>query len=254
MKKFKIAIVSGDTNLAIEINQVVGALGYESFPQVTSYAEAMELILKNSPDFIIISDGLKGNKQGKDLFTWLNERLTSPFFFIGNYNNNEGIQLIHRDKQIQYINYPLQREIIQKAIHKAVELCHTFPEDQMELRKGQLGDFSFFKEGNTYYRLEYENIFFVESRENYLKIFSMGKNTLVVRATMKEFLELFERRNFLRISRSHIVQVEHIEKLNSTHVFVNGNMLPIGKTYKDHVFKTLGLKESGISVLSKFQE
>lgn len=250
MKKFSIALVIGEHSFAESLSKVLDDLGYDCLPPARSYSEAMEIILREHPDFLILSKELTGQKQGKDLALWMNQRHPVPYFYIDYNVSADGLEVSQKNNESVPLSYPFIKQQLQSAIISAVQLFHSSRENSTGTKHvvKQNGNFCYVKEGNTFYRLEYRQILYVESRENYLKIVSESKSTLVVRATMKEFQEILASENFLRISRSHIIHLDHIEKINTTHVSVNGISLAIGKTYKDMVYKTLGLRDSGISV------
>ncbi|MGB0424398.1 MAG: LytTR family transcriptional regulator DNA-binding domain-containing protein, partial [Flavobacteriales bacterium] len=43
--------------------------------------------------------------------------------------------------------------------------------------------------------------------------------------------------NFVRIHKSFIINVNYIEKLTGNIVYINKEKIPIGKTYKNDLFK-----------------
>lgn len=250
MKKYTVALVTADSLVEKSIGNLLDELGYHQLPTASSYADALEIVLKNNPDIVIISSSLSGHKTGDDLAEWLKEKHPIPFLFINKNKSGNSFDILQMNNQLYEVTPDQLKSQFHTAIIKAVQIFHTTAEGISGNKKivRQYNNFCFLKEGNTYYRVEYRHIYYIESRENYLKIISEGRNTLVVRATMKEFEELLAEENFIRISRSHIVQMNHIEKLNATHVTVHGQLLPLGKTYKEAVFNRLGLREAGISV------
>lgn len=78
------------------------------------------------------------------------------------------------------------------------------------------------------------DIQYLESLENYLKVITKQK-TYVTRLTLKEAEERLPKRQFVRISRSYIVNVMHITSKGPDAVWIGAKELRIGKVYKRYV-------------------
>lgn len=81
--------------------------------------------------------------------------------------------------------------------------------------------------------LDPAEIVYLESLENYLRIFTL-KEQLVCRMTMKEAASRLPN-HFLRINRSCLVNTFHVLESNSNEVTLAKLSLRIGRTYKQHV-------------------
>ncbi|GAB4024555.1 LytR/AlgR family response regulator transcription factor [Spirosoma koreense] len=82
--------------------------------------------------------------------------------------------------------------------------------------------------------IPYADIHYVESLENYLRIATRPK-TLVTRLTLKEAEDRLPRPLFVRISRSIIVNVSHVDSREPDAVRIGTKELRIGKVYKRYV-------------------
>jgi DNA-binding LytR/AlgR family response regulator len=51
---------------------------------------------------------------------------------------------------------------------------------------------------------------------------------------MKEVLDILPADNFLRIHKSYIISLKHIDAIERYDVVINGKQIPIGITYKEH--------------------
>ena len=86
--------------------------------------------------------------------------------------------------------------------------------------------------------LPYKEIHYVESLENYIRIIT-SKKPLVVRLSLKETELRLPAPPFIRISRSCIVNANHIQTVNGDTIFVHGKELKVGKVFKRYVEKFL---------------
>jgi LytTr DNA-binding domain len=99
------------------------------------------------------------------------------------------------------------------------------------------GFFSFMADGQTH-NLLYADIQYVESLENYVKVITKAK-TFVARQTLKEVEGRLPKQQFVRISRSHIINMAQAKRVGMDEINVAGKELRIGKVYKRHVAERL---------------
>jgi len=82
-------------------------------------------------------------------------------------------------------------------------------------------------------QIPFAAILYFESLENYVRVVTQQKKYLV-RLPLKE-VELKLPKSFLRISRSHIVNVGFVEHVEADRLKIQGQILKIGKVYKRYV-------------------
>lgn len=99
-------------------------------------------------------------------------------------------------------------------------------------------------DGKKIYWFQAQEIYTVESAGNYLCYYT-NQGQIIARGSLKLALEQLEKRGFLRVSRSHIVNQEAIktsQRLTKNRVELvlnDGNTVPIGTTYWQKVKKQL---------------
>ena len=88
-------------------------------------------------------------------------------------------------------------------------------------------------------KINLKEIIYIESLKDYVIIHLPNKR--VVTKQKISFLEqkLMEN-NFIRIHRSFLVSASKIESFTPSHIDINGQQLPIGRSYKSEVGKILG--------------
>lgn len=90
----------------------------------------------------------------------------------------------------------------------------------------------YIRQGDSFQRINWEDILFVESMQNYLKLHFADK-MFVIHQTMGSLEEILPKDYFFRIHNSYLVNVSRIDKINGGRLFVNGNELPISKHRKE---------------------
>lgn len=87
-------------------------------------------------------------------------------------------------------------------------------------------------------KILYEDIFYVESMSDYVKIITGSGNPVITRERIGHLVKVLPE-NFLRIHRSFIVNSQKVDYFSKTELEVNGSILPISRTYKNQVSQKL---------------
>jgi DNA-binding LytR/AlgR family response regulator len=77
------------------------------------------------------------------------------------------------------------------------------------------------------------DVLFIEGLDNYLKIHFRNQAPVVVRLTMKALMDMLNEKEFVRVHRSFIVSVQHIESILQKVITIAGEEIPVGKNYED---------------------
>lgn len=93
--------------------------------------------------------------------------------------------------------------------------------------------FNFSADGEQYC-LATNEILFLESLENYVKVYTADK-TYITRLSLKDAERRLPTSLFLRISRSHIINMSQIDDRQSNAFVIAEYTMKIGKTYKKYV-------------------
>lgn len=95
----------------------------------------------------------------------------------------------------------------------------------------------------TIYKTNIQDILFLKAEVDYVNVVTQEKEVLVL-DSLQNWSEKLSQFNFKRIHRSYIINLDRIEKVSGNQVFVIGNTLPIGRTYKQEflgALKKIGL-------------
>lgn len=103
--------------------------------------------------------------------------------------------------------------------------------------------FLFFNVGKRKVKVYLDEILYIESLKEYIRITTASKSILT-KYQLNHIEELLRQNDFLRIHRSFIVAKNKIETFSATDVEVGSKHLPIGRNYKDEVMAALETKKS----------
>jgi len=84
----------------------------------------------------------------------------------------------------------------------------------------------------------FDDILFIESLKDYLKIVTLHKN-IITRQAISSLEEMLPKDAFIRIHRSYIVAIKKIDAFYGDTIEISKNELPIGRLFKHDVNKHL---------------
>lgn len=100
----------------------------------------------------------------------------------------------------------------------------------------------FFNVSKKKVKMFLDEILYIESLKEYIKVISKVK-TILTKFQLGEIEDILNKNNFLRIHRSFIVAKDKIDAFSATDVEINGQQIPIGRSYKEIVMAALENKK-----------
>jgi two-component system LytT family response regulator len=99
--------------------------------------------------------------------------------------------------------------------------------------------YAYFKTDKKLEQVHFDDIVYIEALGDYLRIF-LTDRSIVTHLTIKKLLEILPSDHFVRIHRSHIVQLKHIKTVEgNTLVTASGKELLISPNYRDDIRSVL---------------
>ena len=140
---------------------------------------------------------------------------------------------------VDYLLKPISFERFLKAINK---YCERQEKKVQTVNGGSMAtssdQFLYIQDGKTIHKVFYNDILYLEGYGEYVKVHTLNK-VLLSRESMQEYETKLPDEQFLRIHKSYIVPMLKVNAFTTASVIIRGQELPIGRTYKDHVFQAL---------------
>ena len=141
---------------------------------------------------------------------------------------------------IDYLVKPISFQRFCKAIDKAIELIQYTQSSAIKMEetvstnsseKNASGYF-FVKTNRKLVKVNHDDILFIQSFGEYVKLYT--KNDVIMALQTTNFMEeLLPNENFIRIHRSHIVNINEIMEIEGNQVVIGQHKLPISKRMKE---------------------
>ncbi|QSB26640.1 LytTR family DNA-binding domain-containing protein [Flavobacterium sp. CLA17] len=205
MKKIKVIIVDDERSSREELK--IALKEYEDFVltgEAENADEAKDLIETTMPDLIFL-DIQMPEKSGFDLLESLDN--VPAVLFITAYNQY-AVQAFEVNA-LDYLMKPIRKERFAKAIEKIRNtITPKYSLDNVAKDRK-----IFIKDGEKRFFVRIDEIYRIESLENYTRLYFEGKKALQ-RRSLRQWEEILDESIFFRINRTEIVNIKYIQEVN----------------------------------------
>lgn len=235
--RLNVLIVEDDPLFSVELKMLVEEIGYQVVACVDNSAEALEIIHAESLDFIMMDVDIKGRLSGLEIGERI-KHLNIPILYITSYNDTTHYEHAQRSMMIGYLVKPVNKYSLKTTISLAIKnlfLAHQKTEEsEVEEDEFILKNYFFFKKKNVYHKVDVKDIVLVESTNNYLVIYTAAGKQFITRKSMNKMEMLLSSPDFMRIHRSYLIQLQHIQSIdfNENVVEILNRQLPINRSNK----------------------
>lgn len=140
----------------------------------------------------------------------------------------EGFELAVTD----YLLKPFSLERFLQAVERVVTQKQSASDTAFaKSDTGPTRDHLFLKTTDKIIRLRLRDILYAEAYGNYTKLYTAGERHILPQP-LGQFREYLPEDNFVRIHKSYLIALRHIDSIEGNRVIVHGKKLPIGKVYK----------------------
>lgn len=141
----------------------------------------------------------------------------------------------YRLNVIDYLLKPISFQRFFQAVQKAQEIFQT----QILLQNVEDSQPNLFiRQGDSFQKIDRDDILYVEGMQNYLKI-HLNNKTLTIHQTMLSLEALLPKDAFYRIHKSYLINVYKIDSISGGRLFINGEELPISKPRKESLLNSI---------------
>jgi DNA-binding LytR/AlgR family response regulator len=178
-------------------------------------------------------------KMPKIIGTQFLRSLTNPpkVIFVTAYREYavEGFEL----DAVDYLVKPVSFERFLKAIDKLRRSGNRQVIAEEKQYNANPNAFVYLKSDKVMQKIFIDEIVYIESWKDYVKVFFNGGKHLLVKQTISAMESLLSEHKFLRVHRSFIISIDKISGYNNTCVRVDASDIPIGRLYKQVVLGQL---------------
>jgi len=140
---------------------------------------------------------------------------------------------------VDYLVKPIKYDRFLKAVNKAKENMLLKNETNIKTNSVEHeNETILIKSGSQLFRIAPNDIYYIEGAGNYMT-FNTKNGKIMALLTMSEIVNMLPAHLFIRIHKSFIVSLKHIEIIEKGRVIINKKTIPIGITYREHFAKII---------------
>ena len=243
MDRYRVLIVDDEEPARELLQAYVRKLDYLDLAGLCSNAlDAKKKIDEGQVD-ILLTDIQMDDLTGIDLVKNLKTQPVTIFTTAYSEYALEGYEL----DVIDYLVKPISFQRFCRAIDKALELLKfnqttaeapTTKQQPIDIPKA---DYFFVKTNRKMVKVRYEELLFVESYGEYVKLYTHD-DVLLALQTMGFMESMLPTSSFLRIHRSHIVNLDHVKEVDGNTVVMDRHQLIVSKRMRESFLAALSEK------------
>lgn len=248
----KILIVEDEMVIAANISLQLSELGYEVIGILPRGEEALSHIKIDLPHIVLLDITLKGEMDGIETAHEIQKLYDIPIIYLTANSDDAHFNRAKETHPYAFISKPFKKLDLQRAIELTVDrISIEKTSKNSEKENGSesialngnttdfiLNDRIFVRHNEKMLKIGIQDILYIEADRNYCRIFSQGREYLLV-MTLKDLDEKLPQKHFLRIHRSYIINLSQIDEVAGTHVVISKKAIPMSKTMRAELLKRL---------------
>jgi two-component system, LytTR family, response regulator len=223
INKIKTIIIDDESHWQMIVKKLVSQVPEIVLEGVFAEVEAAyDFLIDNDVELIFLDVQIKGDN-GIDLIKRLNKR--HNVIIISSFKDFalEGYSI----SAIDYLTKPIEFDKFDKAVQKAIQnirLRETYTDSRRIISFDK--DFFLIKENQTSLKINHSEVIYITALENYIKIITNNKIYTIL-TTLLQFERSINNHPFLRVHRSHLINLNYIKSDNTE--------IPIGHRYRKEI-------------------
>jgi DNA-binding LytR/AlgR family response regulator len=143
---------------------------------------------------------------------------------------------------LDYLLKPFTLERFQRSLEKFRTFVRLRQTDSGQVTQGRMAptseDIIFVKSGYKVVKVRLDELKLLEGAGNYIALHT-ARGKVMTLQNMKAFEEYLMPYLFVRVHKSYIISIRHIDAIESNTVVIGDKVIPIGESYSEHFQKFL---------------
>lgn len=219
-------VIIDDEPLAIKVveNHLKEFQNFKILERFNNPIESLPILEKEKVDVVFLDINLP-KMNGLDFIKAINSKtyviITTAYreYALESYDLNV----------LDYLVKPISFKRFLKTINKITQQIYL--EKRVQNEDGSQNDsFIFLKVDKKLVKIKFENILYIESLKDYIKIFTTIENYLVHKS-LTSITEELPKNNFIRVHRSYTIAIDKVKSLEGNLIEIATKRIPIGRKY-----------------------
>lgn len=225
MESPSVLIVEDQILIAEAIAALLKRRGFVIAGICESGEEALHSCKSITPDLILMDISLGGAMDGISTASVLQSEMTVPIIYLSDHVDSKTVDRAKKTFPANYLSKPFNEVDLIRHIDIAI---HNAGGKQKRKNESLL----LRTESQTYIRLKMDEILFLQASRAYCNIVTLTE-THTLSKSMNHIAEQFCSNDFMRISRSIVINLSRIEGLNGNMIKIGSHRVQMSKEYRD---------------------
>jgi DNA-binding LytR/AlgR family response regulator len=235
----------------VEDEMIIGAkislqlthLGYNVTGILPRGEEALMHIRDNKPDILLIDINLKGI-DGIETARQLQLIKETPIIYLTANKDEDTFNRAKSTRPYAFISKPFKRLDLQRAIELTISRVTesgtetNYKKASSSEKPSILSDRIFVRYKEKMIKIMVTDILYIEADRNYSRIFTQQKEYLLC-VTLKTIEEKLSMQHFLRIHRSYLINIVHVDEVTENYVMIAEKLLPLGSGMREQLMQRM---------------
>lgn len=241
MDSIKILIVEDEMIIGAKISMQLSNLGYQVTGLLPRGEDALVHVQESKPDLVLMDINLKGSMDGIETATRLQQLVQVPIIYLTASADEPTFNRAKATKPYAFISKPYKQLDLQRAIELTIsrlaeDVNGLIAADKAEDSTFVLNDRIFVRYKEKMVKIMLADLIYLKADRNYSQLFTKERD-YVLAVTLKAIEEKLSTKLFLRIHRSYIVNLTHIEEVMEGSVKIAEHSIPMGAGMREVLLK-----------------
>lgn len=237
MSEIKVLVVEDSALIAEDIAMKLGRHHFDVMEICDKGEDALEFLKKNTPDLVLLDIKLAGALDGISTGYIIQKNYSLPIIYLSDLSDQETLNRAKQTRPANYLTKPFNEADLVRAIDFALSNFNSGPFAAPSTSARQ-PDHIFVKNENTFIRIPLSDILFLHADRSYCNIVTEGK-AYVQSVSMNHVFEQINHKDFIRIHRSHVVNINKVTAIEGNMVRVGKHSLEMSRGMRDELMSRL---------------
>lgn len=240
MNGIRVIIVEDEFVVREDITELMTRAGYEVTASFDKAENALPAIRDTCPDLVLIDVRLAGKMDGIQLAERVLESVRIPLIYITANSDSVTYERAKSTRPHAFLIKPFSASNLLASVDLALfHFANNVVPDRIERPEAVVDEpvpfsihHSLFIRSNARYRkVKFEEILFVEASGSYVHL-QTTTDRFILSQNLSKFQQNAAVPGLVRIHRSFVVNIVHIDSFEESHVYVKNHKLPLSENYR----------------------
>jgi len=221
----KILVVEDEMLIGAKISMQLANMGYEVTGILPGGEEAVLHLKENKADVVLLDIHLKGKIDGIETAKQIKKQSNIPIIYLTANADEATFNRAKTTRPAAFISKPFKQLDLQRAIELTIsrmahdEIKTTTVNNIINEVPVILSDRIFVRCKEKMVKIMVSDILYIEADRNYSRIFT-GNKEFLLSTTLKIIEEKLSRNLFVRIHRSYLINLAHVDEVAESYVVI----------------------------------